>query len=56
MIVFGGFIVSAAELVAQTLRPHLVQGCVAAHVSAEPGNAPLLAHLGLDPLLRLDLR
>ncbi|MBB1599150.1 nicotinate-nucleotide--dimethylbenzimidazole phosphoribosyltransferase [Variovorax sp. UMC13] len=56
VIVLDGFIASAAVLVAQALRPHVVQRCVAAHVSAEPGHALLLAHLGLDPLLHLDLR
>lgn len=56
VIVLDGFIASAAVLVAQALRPNVVQRCVAAHVSAEPGHALLLAHLGLDPLLHLDLR
>ena len=56
VIVVDGFIASAAVLVAQALRPQVVQRCVAAHVSAEPGHALLLAHLRLDPLLHLDLR
>jgi nicotinate-nucleotide--dimethylbenzimidazole phosphoribosyltransferase len=56
VIVVDGFIASAAVLVAQALRPQVVQRCVAAHVSAEPGHALLLAHLGLEPLLQLDLR
>ena len=56
VIVLDGFIASAAVLVAQALRPHVAQRCIAAHVSAEPGHALLLAHLGLDPLLHLDLR
>ncbi|WP_219218187.1 nicotinate-nucleotide--dimethylbenzimidazole phosphoribosyltransferase [Variovorax boronicumulans] len=56
VIVLDGFIASAAVLVAQALRPNVVQRCVAAHVSAEPGHALLLAHLGLDPLLQLELR
>ena len=56
VIVVDGFITGAAVLVAQALRPNVVQRCVAAHESAEPGHALLLAHLGLKPLLRLDLR
>jgi nicotinate-nucleotide--dimethylbenzimidazole phosphoribosyltransferase len=56
VIVVDGFIASAAVLAAQALRPNVTQRCVAAHVSAEPGHALLLAHLGLDPLLQLDLR
>lgn len=56
VIVLDGFIASAAVLVAQALQPHVVQRCVAAHCSAEPGHALLLQHVKLDPLLRLDLR
>ncbi|MDB5732556.1 MAG: nicotinate-nucleotide/dimethylbenzimidazole phosphoribosyltransferase [Variovorax sp.] len=56
VIVLDGFITGAAVLVAQALCPHVTQRCVAAHCSAEPGHALLLAHLGLAPLLRLDLR
>ncbi|MDP9993479.1 nicotinate-nucleotide--dimethylbenzimidazole phosphoribosyltransferase [Variovorax boronicumulans] len=56
VIVVDGFIASAAVLVAQALQPHVTQRCVAAHSSAEPGHALLLKHLGLEPLLNLDLR
>ncbi|RYZ12851.1 MAG: nicotinate-nucleotide--dimethylbenzimidazole phosphoribosyltransferase [Comamonadaceae bacterium] len=56
VIVVDGFITGAAVLVAQALRPNVVQRCVASHESAEPGHALLLACLGLQPLLRLDLR
>lgn len=56
VIVVDGFIASAAVLVAQAIRPHVAQRCVAAHSSAEPGHALLLKHLGLEPLLNLDLR
>ena len=56
VIVVDGFITGVAVLVAHALRPNVVQRCVASHESAEPGHALLLAHLGLQPLLRLDLR
>ena len=56
VIVLDGFIASAAVLVAQALRPHVAQRCVAAHVSAEPGHALLLERLRLEPLLNLGLR
>ncbi|RSZ35243.1 MULTISPECIES: nicotinate-nucleotide--dimethylbenzimidazole phosphoribosyltransferase [unclassified Variovorax] len=56
VIVVDGYIASAAVLVAQALQPHVVQRCVAAHRSAEPGHALLLERLGLEPLLLLDLR
>lgn len=56
VVVVDGFIASAAVLVAQALRPHVAQRCVAAHESAEPGHRLLLQALGLEPLLKLDLR
>jgi nicotinate-nucleotide--dimethylbenzimidazole phosphoribosyltransferase len=56
VIVLDGFIASAAVLVARGLQPQVVQRCVAAHESAEPGHALLLQSLGLAPLLRLNLR
>ena len=56
VIVVDGFIASAAVLVAQALRPHVVQRCIAAHASAEPGHVLLLERLGLEPLLQLGLR
>jgi nicotinate-nucleotide--dimethylbenzimidazole phosphoribosyltransferase len=56
VIVLDGFIASAAVLVAAALQPNVLQRCVAAHESAEPGHRLLLAHLRLEPLLRLDLR
>jgi nicotinate-nucleotide--dimethylbenzimidazole phosphoribosyltransferase len=56
VIVVDGFIASSAVLVAQALQPHVVQRCVAAHCSAEPGHLLLLEQLGLEPLLNLDLR
>jgi nicotinate-nucleotide--dimethylbenzimidazole phosphoribosyltransferase len=56
VIVLDGFIASAAVLVAQALRPHVVQRCVATHESAEPGHRLMLKSLGLEPLVALDLR
>ncbi|RYF32928.1 MAG: nicotinate-nucleotide--dimethylbenzimidazole phosphoribosyltransferase [Comamonadaceae bacterium] len=56
VIVLDGFIASSAVLVAARLQPHVVQRCIAAHESAEPGHALLLQSLGLSPLLRLGLR
>jgi len=56
VIVVDGFITGAAVLVAHALSRQVVQRCIAAHQSAEPGHALLLARLGLEPLLQLDLR
>ena len=60
VIVVDGFITSAAVLVAARLQPHVLQRCVFAHGSAEPGHAHMLAHLlpgqQAQPLLDLGLR
>ena len=56
VIVVDGFITSAAVLVAARLQPTVLQRCVFAHGSAEPGHAHLLAQLQAQPLLQLDLR
>ena len=56
VIVVDGFITSAAVLVAARLQPHVLQRCVFAHGSAEPGHALMLAHLQAQPLLNMGLR
>ncbi|MBS0426512.1 MAG: nicotinate-nucleotide--dimethylbenzimidazole phosphoribosyltransferase [Proteobacteria bacterium] len=56
VLVLDGFIASAAVLVAHALQPNVVQRCIAAHVSAEPGHALMLRALGLTPLLQLGMR
>ena len=56
VIVVDGFITSAAVLVAARLQPQVLQRCVFAHGSAEPGHALMLAQLGARPLLDLGLR
>jgi len=56
VIVVDGYICSAAVAVAAALAPAVVERCVFAHASAEPGHRALLAHLGAEPLLDLGLR
>lgn len=56
VILVDGFIVSAAVLVAYKLAPLVLQRCVFAHRSGEPGHTLLLQHLGVQPLLDLGLR
>ena len=51
-----GFITTAAVLVASRLQPHVLQRCVYAHRSGEPGHARLLAHLQAQPMLDWQLR
>jgi len=55
-IVIDGFISGAAALIATTISPALKDYLIAAHVSAECGHCHLLEHLGLKPLLDLDMR
>ena len=56
VIVVDGFITSAAVLVAVRMQPCVLQRCVFAHGSAEPGHALMLSQLGVRPLLNLGLR
>ena len=55
-VVIDGFISGAAALIAAALAPNLSDYLIAAHVSVEAGHRVLLDHLGLKPLLDLDLR
>ncbi len=56
MVIVDGFIATAAALVATCIDPAARGAMVFAHVSAEAGHGPLLAHLGAEPLLALNLR
>ncbi|GII79024.1 hypothetical protein Sru01_40060 [Sphaerisporangium rufum] len=55
-VILDGVIAGAAALAAAALAPDCVGYCVAGHRSAEPGHAVALRHLGLRPLVELDLR
>jgi len=55
-VVVDGFISGAAALIATALSPRLKDFLIAGHVSAEAGHRLLLRHLGLRPLLDLDMR
>lgn len=55
-IVLDGVIAGSSALVAAALAPAVVDACLAGHRSAEPGHAVALAHLGLTPLVDLELR
>ena len=54
--VVDGFIAGAAALAALQARPEAAPYAVFAHRSAEPGHAGMLAALGAEPLLDLDMR
>ena len=55
-VIIDGVIAAAAALVATALAPDAVAAMIAGHRSAEPGATIALEHLGLRPLVDLDLR
>ncbi|HWL96087.1 MAG TPA: nicotinate-nucleotide--dimethylbenzimidazole phosphoribosyltransferase [Nocardioidaceae bacterium] len=55
-VVLDGVVSGAAALVATALAPDAVGYCVAGHRSTEPGHRHALQHLGLRPMVDLDLR
>ena len=55
-VVLDGFIATAAVAPLAAARPGSLDHCLAGHCSAEPGHERALRTLGLDPLMRLDLR
>ena len=56
LVVVDGFIAGAAVLWASRLAPALLDTCVWAHSSAEPGHRLMTRHLDVVPLLDLGLR
>lgn len=55
-VVLDGFICTAAAACLEAVESGALDHVVAGHVSAEPGHARLLRHLGKVPLLSLGLR
>ena len=55
-VVLDGFISTAAALVACALQPAVAPRLIAGHRSSEPGHRIVLEHLGLAPVVELDLR
>jgi len=55
-VVIDGFISGAGALIATSFAPQIKPYLIASHQSAEPGHKRILEHLGLKPLLNLDLR
>jgi nicotinate-nucleotide--dimethylbenzimidazole phosphoribosyltransferase len=55
-VLLDGFICTAAAACLEAAAKGALDHCLAAHVSAESGHAPLLAHLGKAPILSLNLR
>lgn len=55
-VVLDGFISTAAAACLHALDPTLLDHCLIAHKSAEPGHGRLCAELGKEPLLDLGMR
>ncbi|MCS7179085.1 MAG: nicotinate-nucleotide--dimethylbenzimidazole phosphoribosyltransferase [Anaerolineae bacterium] len=54
--VLDGFICTAGALIAAAIAPAVTAYCIAGHNSLERGHSAMLRHLGLKPLLDLDMR
>jgi nicotinate-nucleotide--dimethylbenzimidazole phosphoribosyltransferase len=55
-VIVDGFISTAAAAVAYLISPASRDYMIAGHASQEPGHGILLDYLGLEPLLRLNMR
>ena len=55
-VVIDGLISAAAALIARQIDPAVGDYLIAGHQSVEPGHIAALAHLGLSPLLNLEMR
>ncbi|WP_084964756.1 nicotinate-nucleotide--dimethylbenzimidazole phosphoribosyltransferase [Thermoactinospora rubra] len=55
-VILDGVIAGAAALAAAGLAPAVLDHCVAGHRSAEPGHRIALEHLGLRPIMDLEMR
>jgi nicotinate-nucleotide--dimethylbenzimidazole phosphoribosyltransferase len=55
-VILDGYVVCAAAAILQALEPSALDHCLAGHLSAEGAHAQVLARLGKQPLLALDMR
>lgn len=55
-VLLDGLVTGAAALLAVGLRPGVANYLIASHCSKEPGHPHMLAHLGCEPLLDLEMR
>ncbi len=56
VIIVDGFTVTVAAALAARIEPKVLDYCIFGHCSAEHAHRPLLAHLGVQPLLDLGMR
>ena len=55
-VLVDGLICTAAALIAQQINPDVTHYLIASHCGAEPGHQIALTHLGLTPMLALEMR
>ena len=55
-VLLDGYACTAAAAILHRIEPHLIDHCVVAHCSAEPGHVRLLDAIGQEPLLDLGMR
>lgn len=55
-VIIDGFISGAAALIAMEMCPRVKGFLFPGHLSSEPGHGIMLEHMGLTPLLTLDMR
>jgi nicotinate-nucleotide--dimethylbenzimidazole phosphoribosyltransferase len=55
-VILDGYVVCAAAAILHALDPSALDHCLAGHLSAEGAHAQVLARLGKQPLLALDMR
>lgn len=54
-VLLDGYIATSPALTLHAIEPELISNCRAGHRSSEPGHRLVLEHLGLSPLLSLDM-
>lgn len=55
-VLIDGFISTAAAIIAASIEPKSRNYMIASHLSMEPGHKLMLEHLGLTPMLYMDMR
>ncbi len=55
-VLLDGYATTAAAAILHRLEPALLDHCMVAHCSAEPGHLRLLQEIGKEPLLDLGMR